>query len=370
MSISSNSVLSGQPGHAESSTAKAARGRTRDIPSFGQPRHAMPGSSKALPMSEKTDGLASSFATSYAGVVAFMAVVSEGSFTKAGDRLAVGRSAVSRSVQKLETQLNARLFSRTTRSTSLTSEGERFYANCHPGVEHIVHALEDMHELRQGPPHGNLRVHSAPAFGRKIVAPLLKGFHDAYPHVTVDLCLSASAADFASDRIDVAFRSGRMEDSQIVAKRLISMQTLVCASPEYAERYGLPSRIDELEAHRCINFRLASGRTSEWKFKVGGESERVTPKAALTFNDADLVLQATLRGEGIAQLAGYQVSELLRSGQLVTCLESYAPDDDAHYLCYLSRQQLPARVRVFIDHITAQMRALDLTCPDVAAATA
>jgi DNA-binding transcriptional LysR family regulator len=94
------------------------------------------------PLTPRADPLASSFATSYAGVVAFIAVVAEGSFARAGDRLGIGRSAVSRSVQKLEDQLNVRLFLRTTRSTTLTREGDLFYANCHTGVDRIVQAVE------------------------------------------------------------------------------------------------------------------------------------------------------------------------------------------------------------------------------------
>jgi LysR family transcriptional regulator for bpeEF and oprC len=121
------------------------------------------------------DLLAASFATSYAGVVAFLTVAAEGSFAKAGDRLGIGRSAVSRSVQKLETQLGVRLFLRTTRSTSLTREGELFYANCHPGMARIEKALEEMRDLREGPPRGPLRVCATVGFGRKVVAPLLAG---------------------------------------------------------------------------------------------------------------------------------------------------------------------------------------------------
>ena len=119
------------------------------------------------PQTETADSLASSFTASYAGVVAFIAVAVEGSFARAADRLGVGRSAVSRSVQKLEAQLDARLFLRTTRSTSLTREGELFYQNCHPGVQRIVQALEDMRELRAGPPRGQLRISATMGFGRQ-----------------------------------------------------------------------------------------------------------------------------------------------------------------------------------------------------------
>ncbi|KQR78993.1 LysR family transcriptional regulator [Burkholderia sp. Leaf177] len=320
--------------------------------------------SQMLPLqSPGDDSLACSFATSYAGVVAFLAVVSEGSFAKAGDRLGIGRSAVSRNVQKLEAQLDARLFVRTTRSTSLTREGELFFQNCHPGVERIVQALEDMRELRHGPPRGHLRISATTGFGRKVVAPLLKGFHAIYPDITIDFVLKDSPADFTSDRVDVAFRDGKMEDSQVVAKQIIPMQMLVCASPAYVGSHGLPRTVDDLHGHRCINLRTASGRVAEWEFKVGGLSRKLVPKALNTFNDADLVLQSVIEGQGLAQLAAYQVSDLLRGGRLRACLAQHSPDDRGHYACYLSRKHLPARIRVFIDYMTEKIRALDLQCP-------
>lgn len=311
----------------------------------------------------RNDTLASSFTTSYAGVVAFLAVVSEGSFARAGDRLGIGRSAVSRNVQKLEAQLDARLFVRTTRCTTLTREGEMFYENCHPGVERIALALEEMRELRNGPPRGLLRVRASTGFGRKVIAPALAGFHIKYPEISLDFQLDDRPADFTSDRVDVAFREGRMEDSQVVAKQLIPMQMLVCASPEYARTRGLPQTVDDIAAHQCINYRAASGRVRGWEFKIDGEPMALSPMSLQTYNDTDLVLQAVLGGHGIAQLAAYQVCDLVRDGRLVTCLARYAPDDRGHYVCYLSRKQLPARVRVFIDEMTEQTRALDLELP-------
>lgn len=308
------------------------------------------------------DALASSFSASYAGVVAFIAVVAEGSFARAGDRLGIGRSAVSRSVQKLEAQLGTRLFLRTTRSTTLTREGELFYRNCHPGVERIVQALEDMRDLREGPPRGQLRVNATSGFGRRVVAPLLHGFRMRYPGIAVDLQLDDRITDFSADRVDVAFRDGRMEDSQVIARKLIPMQMMVCASPAYRRAHGLPRQVEDLAGHQCINFRTVSGRIFEWEFKVGGRVQKFLPSSTCTFNDEELVLQAVLDGQGMAQMAGYQVSQYLRSGQLASCLAQYAPDDRGHYLCYLSRQQLPERIRVFIDFMASGIRALDLEC--------
>ena len=306
------------------------------------------------------DLLTHSLSTSYAGVVAFLAVATEGSFARAADRLGIGRSAVSRSVQKLEGQLGARLFSRTTRSTSLTTEGERFYDGCRPGVERILLAMEEMRELREGAPRGQLRVSATCGFGRKVVAPLLSRFRALYPEVEVELVLDERPLDLVNDRIDVAFREGALEDSQVIAKQLIPMQMVACASSEYAARHGLPETIDDLAQHPCINQRAASGRLQPWWFKVDGKSTSATPHGGLTFNDAELTLEAVLRGDGLAQLPAYQACDALHDGRLVSCLRQYAPDDRGHYLCYLSREQLPKRVRAFIDFMTTEIRRIDL----------
>lgn len=310
------------------------------------------------------DPLASSFATTYAGVMAFIAVVAEGSFARAAERLGIGRSAVSRSVQRLEDQLDVRLFTRTTRSTALTREGDLFYANCHAGVDRIMQAVEEMRDLREGPPRGHLRIGASVGFGRRVVAPLLNAFQDTYPDVAIELMLSERPTDFIADGVDVAFRHGRMEDAQIIAKQIVPMQMLVCASRAYAELHGLPATIDELDRHPCINVRVPSGRIVDWEFLVDGQTRRVCPKARLTYNDADLVRQAVLDGQGLAQMPDFMACEALRDGSLVACLPQHAPADQGHYICFLSRQHLPARMRAFIDFMTARIRERDLRCPD------
>jgi DNA-binding transcriptional LysR family regulator len=315
--------------------------------------------------SDHQDLLASSLSASYAGVIAFITVANEGSFSRAADRLGIGRSAVSRSVQKLEGQIGARLFCRTTRATSITREGELFYRNCRPGVDRILQALEEMRDLREGPPRGLLKISAPHGFGRKVVAPLMAEFRARFPAVTFELRLEEGVDDLATHGVDVAFRDGRLDDSQIIAKQLIPMQMHVCASPRYARQHGLPGSVDELAAHACINQRLANGRLQSWDFKVDGQKRSITPEAAIVVNDPELAMRAVLDGQGLAQLPAYQVSEALRDGALAACLEQDAPDDRGHYLCYLSRQQLPKRIRAFIDFMTTSIRALDLCGIDV-----
>lgn len=311
---------------------------------------------------DRQDPLSSSFTASYAGVMAFITVATEGSFARAADRLGVGRSAVSRSVQRLEEHLGARLFSRTTRSTSLTSEGELFFENCRPGVDRILQALEEIRDLRDGPPRGLLRIGSTPGFGRKVLAPLMGEFRMRYPAIGIELLLDERPADLAVDRVDVVFRDGRLDDSQVIAKQLIPMQMVVCASPGYARRHGLPASVEDLAAHACINRRLPNGRLRGWDFKIDGRAHSTTPQGDIVLNDEELVMRAVLDGNGLAQMPAFQVCDALRAGTLVACLGQFAPDDRGHYLCYLSRRQLPKRIRAFIDFVTTQVRALDLDC--------
>jgi len=257
-------------------------------------------------------------------------------------------------------KLSTRLFLRTTRATSLTREGERFFEHCNQGVTHIVEAMNDMLDLRHGPPRGVLRVCSTVGFGRKVVAPLLFRFSQAYPAIAVDLLMDDKPADFAADQIDVAFRDGCIEDSSIIAKQLIPMQMVLCASHRYAERYGLPSTREEVSRHECINLRLSSGRIFEWDFKVDGQMRKYLPTARWTFNDADMVLKAVLDGHGIAQMPAYQICDHVSDKELVMALRRHVPDDRGHYICYLCRQHLPSRIRVFVDFMTEQIRALNM----------
>ena len=217
-----------------------------------------------------------------------------------------------------------------------------------------------MRDLREGPPRGHLRVSANHGFGRRVVAPLLHGFQAHYPDIAVELLLDERPPDLAADRIDIAFREGTLEDSQVIARPLIPMRMLVCASPDYVRRHGLPDDIQALASHECIALCQPSGRVRNWDFLVDGQSRSVRPPSRRIFNDADLALRAALDGHGLVQLPAYLTCEALRAGALVSCLEDSAPNDRGHFLCYLSRRQQPKRIRAFVDYMTTHIRRLDL----------
>lgn len=300
--------------------------------------------------------LSARFSNGFTHVIAFICVVREGSFARAADRLGVGRSAISRSVRKLEEQVGSRLLRRTTRSVSLTPEGQTFYDACWPGVERIALAMEEMQELREGPPRGQMRIAAPQSFGRQVVAPLLAEFQALFPELSLELLLAEGTMDFAADRIDVAFRDGDLEDHRIHARLLAPMQLQIHASADYARRHGLPSTMEELPRHACINLRLPNGRLQEWHFRSPERMHAVTPNARLVFNDVSLVLQAALDGMGLVQLPACVARDAVMAGKLVACLEEMAPDNRSHYICYLSRRQQPARIRAFVDFMTRRIR--------------
>ncbi|MDF3983100.1 LysR family transcriptional regulator [Luteibacter sp. PPL201] len=304
-----------------------------------------------------TQIIASALPTRYAGVVAFITVVAEGSFAQAATRLGVGRSAVSRSVQKLEEHLGVRLFARNTRGTSLTHEGRLFHAQCRPGVERIIRAMDEVRELRDGPPQGRLRVAAPTAFGRAVVAPMLDGFRVRYPRVAIELVLGDRPVDLVADGIDVAFRDGLPEDVDTIARRVASVPWVLCASPAYLRSCRLPATPGDLKPEECLGQLAPTGRVVAWTFREAGRISHRVPASALSFNDGELLRRAAIGGQGFAQLPLLQVQDALADGQLRVCLPDYAPPPADHYLCYLSRRQMPSRVRAFIDHVVASIHA-------------
>lgn len=311
----------------------------------------------AMPVPPAFDPLSATFATSYANVFAFMAVVAEGNFARAGQRLGIDRSAVSRSVKRLESRLGVRLLRRTTRSLSLTPEGELLYTHCQPGIEQIGQAFELMSELRDGPPRGTLHVSAELSFGRHVLAPLLRGFQERFPEVDLDLVLDDGPADFASGRVDLRFQRGPTAQGPLVARQVMPLDLVVCASPTYLRWQGRPATPADLAAHRCIGRRLSSGRLREWEFRDRGRAQRQRVNAWHVVNDDDLVVAAMRDGMGLGQVPGHLVRDLIGAGALKRCLDDRAPEVSGYELCYAPNARMPSRMRVFIDHVTTQLRA-------------
>jgi DNA-binding transcriptional LysR family regulator len=288
---------------------------------------------------------------------AFVAAVDEASFSGAARRLGLTPAAVSKSVARLEEGLGVRLFQRSTRSLSMTAEGERLYRQVRLPWSEIGDALTG---LRQdgGKPAGTLKVSLAPAVGRLYVVPLLEGFLKRYPDVVPDLHFENRQVDLIAEGFDVAIGGGIELTESLIARELAPVQIVVAAAPAYLARHTAPAQPAELSRHRCLLRRsIGSGRVVPWNLRNGAGQEVVAEvHPAAFFDDPDAMARAAACGMGIAMLPLPHAAALLESGELVRVLPEWHGQTRPMCIYYSSRKLVPAKVRVFVDYIVEAFR--------------
>jgi DNA-binding transcriptional LysR family regulator len=288
----------------------------------------------------------------------FVAAADEASFSAAARRLGLTPAAVSKSVAKLEAGIGVRLFQRSTRSLSLTAEGERLYRQIRLPWTEIGDALAD---LRQdaGKPAGTLKVAMAPAVGRMYFVPLLAGFLERYPDVVPDLHFDNRQVDLIAEGFDVAIGGGVELTDALVARELAQATSVLVAAPGYLQRFPAPDQPEGLSRHRGLLRRaLGSGRLMPWTLKDDAGREvvaNVRPVAVL--DDPEAIARACACGLGIAMLPMPHALPLLESGELLRVLPAWRGPERALAVYYSSRKLLPAKVRVFVDYVVEQFRA-------------
>jgi DNA-binding transcriptional LysR family regulator len=290
------------------------------------------------------------------GTIAFVASAREGSFTRAARVLDLSPQAVAASIARLEESLDVRLFNRTTRSIALTSEGEAFLAQAEPGLKALndaAHAARDRHAA----PSGLVRATCGAAFGRRYVMPLLPEFAKRYPDVRLDLSFDDRKVDMIREGYDVAIRGGAIADSSLVARRVCTLAGVLVASPMYLRKHGVPKTIEDLEAHRIVMLRFASGMTVPWEFRVKGKSVQFEPKeTALTLSDTEGVGEAAVLGLGIARVSLHFAWNHLQAGRLKLVLNSLNdPGTREMVIHYPHRDHLAPRIRAFVEFLLQKL---------------
>ncbi|MEM9190308.1 MAG: LysR family transcriptional regulator [Myxococcota bacterium] len=288
----------------------------------------------------------------FAGVVAFVEVARQGAFNRASRALGLSASATSKAVARLEEHLGVKLLQRTTRSVSLTAEGESYL----DGAERLLEGLRSLgHEVSAAvaTPAGRLTVNAPAALARTWLVDALPAFQERWPEVAVELRHDDRIVDLAAQGVDVVIRSGRLPDSaNLVARKLYDETLHVVASPGYWERAGVPKHPDELQRHRCLNFRAAqTGRVFPWAFTIDGAPSGFAFEGVFSANDGEAVARAAIAGLGVAQLPGYMARPAIDNGQLTETLADYRPSLTPITALYLDRRLVAPRVRVFIDFI-------------------
>lgn len=283
----------------------------------------------------------------------FLAVASARSLSDASRRLDVMPMQVSRRITALEQELGARLFHRTTRSVSLTAEGEAFLPYAHTMVEAEESALEEL-QPSSSRVTGLLRMTAPSVFGQSIVLPMLPQLLQQCPDLRVELDVSDAVVDLVGRGFDLALRVAPLADSELVARRVAPNPRVLCAAPQYLLQHGKPSTLAELEKHQCIVLQAVP----KWPFVVNGEIVRRRVEGRVSISNVGAVRDAAIQGLGIAMLAYWDVLPQLRDGSLVEIhLADAGMEQLSVWAITPTRRYVPARVKVFLQMLEADLTA-------------
>ena len=283
---------------------------------------------------------------------AFIALADAGSFAAAGTLLDRDPTVLSRRVQALEARLGVRLADRTTRAVTLTEAGTVYLARVRPLMEDLRAADLEAASFGDGDPRGRLRVALPGSFARLWMAPLITGFLQAHPGVTLDASYSNGFVDLVGDGFDLAVRLAELPDSRLVARKVASRRRLVCASPDYLARVAAPVVPGDIPNHDCLCF---TGRADpfRWTFRTRSNGDLpVAVRCRIASDDADLLVEAASAGLGLLLTTDWHVGPLLRSGRLIEVLSDWAiADDGAIYIVTHRTTGTASKTRAFSDWI-------------------
>jgi DNA-binding transcriptional LysR family regulator len=281
----------------------------------------------------------------------FAQVVEAKSFSAAADKLGMSKSLASRHVSALERSLSVKLLNRTTRRLSLTEAGALFYEHCARIVQEAELA-ESRLTRTQSEPAGLVKVTAVPAFAVRHVLPALTEFYQKYPKIQVKLFCSNRALDLGDEGFDLGIRVSFDPAPNLVARRLAANRSVLCASPAYLKRHGMPRRIEDLRKHGCVLFPAVAPK-GVWTLRRGRRKYSVQVAGVLETDEMDVVRAAVVAGLGISFLPVYMVGDALRQGQLVPLLRQFqVVPESAIYLVNLPNRTLSSRVRALIDFLT------------------
>lgn len=288
----------------------------------------------------------------------FHLLANKGSLAATARELGVTPPAVSKRLTALEARLGVRLVNRTTRSMSLTAEGELYFSH----AARILTQIDEVEQLigaSRASPKGLIRVNASLGFGRRYIGPALAAFFAQYPEVEIQLEISDHPLDLATHGFDLGIRFGTLPDAAFHARKIASNRRLLCASPLYLEKHGTPQKLADLQQHNCIFLRQNETPYGVWSFTNGGRTQNVKVRGALGCNDGEVALNWALEGFGILLRAEWDIARYVRSGRLRLVLEDETPTRADVYAVYPQQLHLSARVRSLIDFLVERFKHID-----------
>ena len=283
----------------------------------------------------------------------FVKVVENGGFSAAARALSISPSVASAHVQALEDRLGVRLLNRSTRKVSLTEVGHAYYERC---LQILAEAddADQIAQALQSSPRGTLRLNTSVAIP-PFLAPVVAEYTALYPEVSIDLTMTDRMIDLVEDGFDLAVRNMSVPDSSLVTRRVASYRFVVCGSPDYFARHGVPTTPADLVDHNCLVYsRSAWGH--EWRFNGGDGEQSIPVKGNLQANSDNALRLAAVNGQGLAMAPSFLVIDEIKSGRLVPILTEFLQAEYAINAIYPHRHHLSAKVRSFIDLLAKHFR--------------
>ena len=279
----------------------------------------------------------------------FEKVAKHNSFSAAADNMGLSKAMVSKHIANLENSLDVLLLNRTTRRLSLTESGAAY-------LERVKHILSDIEETElavstlSSEPRGTLKLTAPTSFGAFHLARAIGGYKQIYPEVHIEMVLTERLPDLVEDGIDLAIHVGQLDDSSLIAKRLAHTRMVVCGSPGYFKKYGIPKTPEDLTDHKCL---IYTPRTpvNEWSFQKDQKQFTVRVSGDIRSNISDALRVAAMQDSGLIQLPTYMTGLDINAGRLQAVLEGYEPPESPINALYLHRKHLSAKVRTFVDYL-------------------
>ncbi|AOK31976.1 transcriptional regulator [Burkholderia singularis] len=275
----------------------------------------------------------------------FVRIAQRQSFSRASDDLQIPRATVTNLMKRLEQRLGARLLERTTRTVRLTPDGDAYYQRC---VRLIADLEEAEGAFRNATPKGLLRVNLQGTLARHFVVPALPDFLARFPQIRLHIGEDDRLVDLVREGVDCVLRSGNLQDSSMVGRRVAQLEQVTVASPIYLAKYGEPIDLAALSAHRAVDYvSSATGKPMPLEFTVGASVNAIQLDASIAVTGADLYTGAAVAGLGIVQVPRYRIAGELAAGKLKILLSDYPPPPMPVTVLYAQNRQLSSRVRAF-----------------------
>lgn len=285
----------------------------------------------------------------------FVAVVDCNGFAGAARKLKVSPPVVTRAINELENELDVRLLTRTTRVVLVTEPGARYVEDCRRILAELSEADESVSGLH-GAPRGRLALTAPVLFGALFVTPVVAEYLQRYPEVSASCFFLDRVVNMMDEGMDVAVRIGDLPDSSMQAIRVGQVRRVVCASPAYLKRRGIPKSPQDLLKHDVIHASAVSS-TSEWKFSDKGRTLGIKLSPRLTTSTNDSAIAAAMSGLGLTRLLSYQVADKVRAGEMKIVLSDYEPNPLPVHVLHREGRHASNRVRSFLDLAIERLRA-------------